>query len=32
MAPDISLKYHNNDLAAFIRDPAGSNVEALFQG
>ncbi|MGP9549151.1 MULTISPECIES: VOC family protein [unclassified Halomonas] len=31
-APGIRPKYHDSYYAAFIIDPAGNNVEAVFQG
>lgn len=31
-APGIRPKYHDNYYAAFVIDPAGNNVEAVFQG
>ncbi|MCJ8151710.1 VOC family protein [Shinella sedimenti] len=31
-APGIRPKYHENYYAAFVIDPAGNNVEAVFQG
>ena len=31
-APAIRPKYHDNYFAAFVLDPVGNNVEAVFQG
>lgn len=31
-APGVRTKYHENYYAAFVIDPDGNNVEAVFQG
>jgi catechol 2,3-dioxygenase-like lactoylglutathione lyase family enzyme len=30
--PDVRPQYHDNYYAAFVLDPAGNNVEAVYQG
>ncbi|MCE8422259.1 VOC family protein, partial [Rhodovulum sulfidophilum] len=31
-APGVRARYHDRYYAAFVIDPAGNNVEAVFQG